>query len=56
MRAILAKYGSRLTTAEEADLRRLLVEGQDALEKLRAYPLDNADEPAATFRPLPVAS
>jgi hypothetical protein len=47
---ILGRYGSRFTEAQKADLRRLILGAQDGLEAMRAYPLDNAIEPATVFR------
>jgi hypothetical protein len=47
---ILGRYGSRFTEAQKADLRRLILGAQDSLEAMRAYPLDNAIEPATVFR------
>ncbi|HEX2835103.1 MAG TPA: hypothetical protein VHW00_18965 [Thermoanaerobaculia bacterium] len=47
---ILGKYGSRFTEEQKADIRRLITGAQEALEALRAYPLDNAIEPATLFR------
>jgi hypothetical protein len=48
---ILRKYGSRLSDAEKADLRKLVLSAQEPLEKLRAFPLENWDEPALVLRP-----
>jgi hypothetical protein len=50
-RAILRRYGSRLTEDQKKDVHRMLVEGQPALEKLRAFPLANGDGPATVFVP-----
>lgn len=47
---ILTKYGSRLSDGERADIRRLIQGGQQGLDAMRAYQLDNAAEPASTFR------
>jgi hypothetical protein len=55
-RAILRRYGSRLTEDQKKDVHRLLVEGQPSLEKLRAFPLANGDEPATVFVPYRAAS
>jgi hypothetical protein len=48
---ILAKYGSRLTDLQKEELRKLVHGTQMQLEKLRAYKLENADEPALVFEP-----
>ncbi len=49
---ILHKYGSRLSNAEKADLRKSVLSAQEPLEKLRAFPLENWDEPALVLRPV----
>jgi hypothetical protein len=46
---ILAKYGKRLSDEQKADVRRLVGQAQKAGEVLRAFPLDNSDEPATIF-------
>ena len=43
---IMRRYGDRLDEAQKADIRRLVREGQVPIEALRAFPLDNSDEPA----------
>ena len=47
---VLRKYGSRLSEAEKADVRRLLLLNQESLEQLRSYPLENSDQPALVLR------
>ena len=47
---IFRKYGSRLNDEQKADIRRIMAESQEGLEKMRAFPLDNGDQPADTFR------
>ena len=49
---LLRKYGDRLNDQQKAEVRKSILQGQESLEKLRAFPLDNADEPATIFRPL----
>lgn len=44
--AILRKYGDRFTAAQKAEIRKSVMNGQKGLDALRAYKLDNADEPA----------
>ncbi len=44
--SILRRYGSRFSEAQKAELRRSVMNGQKGLDALRAYQLDNADEPA----------
>jgi hypothetical protein len=47
---ILRKYGSRLSDAEKADLRKLVLAQQESIDRLRSFPLENWDEPALTLR------
>ena len=56
LQAIFRKYGSRLSEEQKTDLRRLVKESQKSLESLRAFPLDNADQPATVFELYPEAS
>src|SRR5713226_2088595 len=50
--AILTKYGSRLNNEQKSDVRRLAAETQKYIDKLRAYALDNSDQPATVLKPL----
>ena len=52
VQAVFAQYGSRLNEAQKADLHRLAVEGQAALDRLRAYPTNNSDGLALYLKPL----
>jgi hypothetical protein len=47
---IFRKYGDRLSNEQKADIRRIMAETQDGLEKMRAFPLENGDQPADAFR------
>ena len=47
--SIFRKYGSRLSDEQKADIRRAMAETQDGLEKMRAFALDNGDQPATVF-------
>lgn len=47
---IFRKYGERLNDEQKADIRRIMAETQEGLEKMRAFPLDNGDQPADAFR------
>lgn len=49
--ALFRKYGARLSDEQKADVRRMLLEGQQPLEQLRAFPLENSDEPATVLHP-----
>jgi hypothetical protein len=48
--SIFRKYGDRLSDEQKADIRRIMAETQDGLEKLRAFKLENGDQPADSFR------
>ena len=50
--AILSRYGSHLSEAQKADVRRLSLVLQTPLDALRAYPLSNGDSPALYLKPL----
>lgn len=43
---IFRRYGDRLNEEQKTDIRRLVREAQAPLEALRAYALENSDEPA----------
>jgi len=47
---IIGKYGARLNDEQRADIRRLIVSGQPGVDAMRAFPLDNAVEPATIFK------
>jgi hypothetical protein len=49
---IVARWGARLSPAERADLARLSADAQQALDAVRAFALDNRDEPALVFHVL----
>ena len=48
--SIFRKYGDRLNDEQKADIRRIMAESQEGLEKMRAFKLDNGDQPADAFR------
>jgi hypothetical protein len=48
--SIFRKYGGRLSDEEKADVRRVMAESQEGLEKMRAFRLENGDQPADSFR------
>jgi hypothetical protein len=48
--SIFRKYGERLNDEQKADIRRIMAESQDGLEKMRAFALENGDQPADAFR------
>jgi hypothetical protein len=51
--AVIRQYGNLLSDAEKLDIRRLLTEGQKPLETMRAFRLDNADQPGNVLRLYP---
>lgn len=50
--SILSQYGSRFSEEQKADIRRLVGETQRQLDRLRAFSLDNSDQPATVLKPL----
>ena len=48
--SIFRKYGDRLNDEQKADIRRIMAESQDGLEKMRTFKLENGDQPADAFR------
>jgi hypothetical protein len=53
MEALLRKYGARFSEAQKKDLRRLVIEGQKPLEAMRAFSLDNSDQPGNVLKLYP---
>lgn len=47
---IFRKYGSRLSDEQKADIRKVMAETQDGLEKMRSFALANGDQPATVFK------
>lgn len=47
---IFRKYGDRLSEEQKADIRRIMAETQEGLEKMRAFAVENGDQPADAFR------
>ena len=50
--SILGVYGSRFSDLQKIDLRRLCFAAQPALDRLRAYTIENGDSPALYLKPL----
>ena len=48
--AILRKYGSRLSDEQKRDVQKSLISQQQGLDQIRAFPLENWDEPATVFK------
>jgi hypothetical protein len=53
---VYRRYGDRLSAEQKAEVRRLAGELQKALDKLRAYPLGNGNQPATVLRLVPAAT
>jgi hypothetical protein len=51
--AILRLHGEHLSDDQKKDIRRLVIEGQKPLALLRAFPLDNADQPGNILKLYP---
>jgi hypothetical protein len=52
---LLRKYGSRLSEEQKKDVRKSLVSQQQGLDQIRAFPLNNWDEPATVFKAVTAA-
>ncbi len=52
IQAIFGQYGGRFSEQQKADLRRLCALAQPPLDRLRAYALENGDNPALYLKPL----
>jgi len=50
---VFRRYGDRLSAEQKTEVRRLVGELQKSLDKLRAYPLGNGDQPATVLRLVP---
>jgi hypothetical protein len=50
---VFRRYGDRLSAEQKTEVRRLVGELQKSLDKLRTYPLGNADQPATVLRVVP---
>ncbi len=46
---LMRRYGERLSDEQKAEVRKNITEGMEGVAKLRAFPLDNADEPATVL-------
>jgi hypothetical protein len=54
--AVFRKRGDRLSEDQKKEIRRLATEAQPSLEKLRAFALENSDQPATVLKLYPEAS
>lgn len=48
--SIFGRYGNRFSAEQKDEIARNVRGAQSGLEAMRAYPLDNAIEPATIFR------
>jgi hypothetical protein len=49
VKEIFRKYGNRLSEEQKADIRKVMAETQDGLEKMRGFALANGDQPATVL-------
>lgn len=47
---LLRKYGSRFSEEQKKDVHKSLISQQQGLDQIRAFPLENWDEPATVFK------
>jgi len=50
VKEIFRKYGKRLNDEQRADIRKVMAETQSGLEKMRAFALENGDQPATVVK------
>lgn len=50
VKEIFRKYGSRLSEEQKTDIRKVMAETQDGLEKMRSFVLANSDQPATVLQ------
>jgi hypothetical protein len=48
--SIFRKYGNMLNDEQKADIRRAMAEAQDGVEKMRAFALENGNQPATVLK------
>jgi hypothetical protein len=49
---LMKKYGARFTEDQKKEIKRLVNSQQGALDKLRAFSVNNSDEPGTVFKPM----
>jgi hypothetical protein len=52
LQTILALYGTQLSDDQKSDLKKICNQSQSSLDRLRAYPTENSDDPALYLKPL----
>ncbi|HEY6347769.1 MAG TPA: hypothetical protein VI636_00015 [Candidatus Angelobacter sp.] len=50
LKELFRKYGTRLSEEQKADMRKVMAETQEGLEKMRSFALTNGDQPAGVFQ------
>jgi len=50
LKEIFRKHGSRLSDEQKADIRKVMADTQEGLEKMRSFALANGDQPASVFQ------
>jgi hypothetical protein len=50
VQGVMRQFGDRLSEAQKTEVRRLITQGQQGVESLRAFPLDISDEPATVLK------
>ena len=48
---LFRKYGDKLTDEQKVDIRKVMAETQEGLEKMRLFVVANGDQPATVLRP-----
>jgi len=49
VKEIFRKHGDHLSDEQKKDIRKVMAETQDGLEKMRSFALANGDQPATVF-------
>ena len=47
---IFRRHGDKLSREQKSDILKVMAETQEGLDKMRAFLLDNGDQPATVFR------
>ena len=47
---VIRKYGARLSEDQKKDVHKSLISQQQSLDQIRAFPLENWDEPSTVFK------
>ena len=52
LQTILALHGTQLSDDQRSDLKKICNQTQSSLDRLRAFPTENSDDPALYLKPL----